>query len=134
MLVSITTALLLFPPPRFGDPNKGESGEVVLEVVKKLDIRDARDMAIPVCHGILEVDFLVGELSCPKGRRRGLEGTRGLGGGGRKLGTGVHLVRALGRVVGVYVTWGNCFLRASFFSLGDGAGMRCLGNCPVMQV
>ena len=66
VLAGITTALLLLPPARLGDLSEGESGEAVLEVVKKLDIRDARDMAIPVCHGTLEAGFLVEGLSCPK--------------------------------------------------------------------
>jgi len=77
--------LLLLPPPRLGDPSEDESGEVVLEVVKKLDIRDARDMAIPVCHGTLEAGFFVGgiELSERKassyGRHRGVEQRQGNG-------------------------------------------------------
>lgn len=55
-----TNSGALPPTPGCRDPRDEESGEVVLEA-KKLDIRDARDIAIPVCHGIVEIG-LVGDV------------------------------------------------------------------------
>ena len=48
--------------PGCRDPRDEESGEVVLGA-KKLDMRDARDIAIPVCHGIVEIG-LEGSWRC----------------------------------------------------------------------
>lgn len=53
------------PLPRCGDPSGEESEEVVLGA-KKLDIRDARDMAIPVCHGIVEIRWGWGSVGSVK--------------------------------------------------------------------